>query len=87
MDFEDFRSLFLFPQLHKPVPLPEIKVGIIRNLSKVTSILLEAKQKEDPKKPPRRYISRQKLEELAKPRLAVSSEDSLGYSYFRSREL
>mmetsp|Transcript_7627 Transcript_7627/g.14397 ORF Transcript_7627/g.14397 Transcript_7627/m.14397 type:complete len:110 (-) Transcript_7627:13872-14201(-) len=87
MDFEDFRSLFFFPQLHKPPPLPEIKVNLVKQLSKISVALAETKPVHVVKRPPKRYISRQKLIELSKPRLSESNEDAIGHAYFRSRQL
>lgn len=88
MDFEDFRSLFHFPQLHKPPPLPEIKVNLVKQLSKMSLVPEVPKPIHDvPKRPKKRHVSKQKIIELAKPRLAGGSEDAIGHAYFRSRQL
>jgi hypothetical protein len=82
LSFDDFRSLFYFPSLHKPEPIPQIKVSLVKQLSNIQ--VLNPTYKEvsaKPKKaPPKRYISRQKLLELSKPRLSAANEAFIGHS-------
>jgi hypothetical protein len=82
LSFDDFRSLFYFPQLHKPEPVPQIKVSLVKQLSNIQVlnpkyIEVSAKPKQAP---PKRYISRQKLLELSKPRLGAANDDFIGHS-------
>jgi hypothetical protein len=78
MDFEDFRSLFYFPQLDKPAPIPEL-TALVQQASK-TSLTTDFKSSEASEEVPRRFVSRHKLVQLAKPRLPVVDEGSIGHA-------